>query len=265
MLSLIKKGCKKIVFLATIFLTIFSSQAFAFSTNNLTIVTEPHMVLAITKIAREYSTRHNTIVSVTFNSANELISEIDQGEPADIFISAHQNLITKLKQKGLVDVFNIGYFAQDKVVLTTSKNNSNINQLLALKKQNFNIKDYLSYISKNRKTLIIDHKGSSSGSIVGDYLSTLKSNVKVFKKISEDKTPILTIVKKNPDHFALLLASQVNQGENFVTLADLKDNNIYYQALVIAGDNMETAREFLRFLKTKSAKEILQNNGFITN
>ena len=41
-----------------------------------------------------------------------------------------------------------------------------------------------------------------------------------------------------------------------------KNGNIFYQALVIAGDNMEVAREFLKFLKSDVAKTILKEIGF---
>jgi ABC-type molybdate transport system substrate-binding protein len=48
-------------------------------------------------------------------------------------------------------------------------------------------------------------------------------------------------------------------------LATKKNLNIFYQALVIAGDNMEVAREFLKFLKSAEAKKILEQSGFIAN
>ena len=48
-----------------------------------------------------------------------------------------------------------------------------------------------------------------------------------------------------------------------VHISDCLD--IFYQALVIAGNNMEVAREFLKFLKTPQSKEILKENGFIVD
>ena len=54
-------------------------------------------------------------------------------------------------------------------------------------------------------------------------------------------------------------------GDQSITdaLSCCSDKNIFYQAFVIAGDNMDVAREFLNFLKTPNSKNILRNSGFI--
>ena len=105
---------------------IFLSSQNSYATNggrNLTVFAEPNLALALTKIARIYSQKSRTNVSVNFNSSADLIAEIDSGEPADIFISAHPQWIEALRQKGLVDVYNIGFIARDKLVLVTTKTN----------------------------------------------------------------------------------------------------------------------------------------------
>ncbi|MBM3579327.1 MAG: ABC transporter substrate-binding protein [Alphaproteobacteria bacterium] len=142
--------------LLVIFL-LLSSAAHAIPSRNLTIFAETNLSQTLIKISRLYSQKSNVVVSVNFNSSADLIVEINSGEPADVFISTNPNQIESLKQRGLVDVHNIGY------------------------------------IARNNK------------------------------------------------------------------------DNTYYQALVIAGDNMDLAREFLKFLKSDAAKAIFKESGFLTD
>ncbi|MFM2200491.1 MAG: Bacterial extracellular solute-binding protein, partial [Pseudomonadota bacterium] len=87
------------------------AEARANAVRNLTIYAEPNLFVALTKIARIYSQNFAVNVSVNFNQSLDFIDEIDSGEPADIFISAHPIFAETMKQKGLVDVYNIGYIA----------------------------------------------------------------------------------------------------------------------------------------------------------
>lgn len=258
-----KKFPKKFI---GIFLSIFFfAQISAASTSrNLTIFAEQNMALALTKIARIYSQKSNVIVSVNFNSSSELISEIDSGEPADIFISAHHGWIESLRQKGVVDVYNVGYIASDELVLATSKSNPNIPAELQNKK--IILADALAVLNRERLTLILDNENNSSGNASNNFIKHFSfENLKLFHKLNEDKSPFISIIKSNSENYALLLASQIKNEPNFQTLASKKDENIFYQALVIAGDNMEIAREFLKFLKSDTSKIILRENGFIVN
>lgn len=247
-----------------IFLFLFAQNSFASTSRNLTIFAEPNMVLALTKIARLYSQKSNVIVSVNFNSGADLIANVDSGEPADVFISAHVGWIEALRQKGLVDIYNTSYIASDEVVLTTLKSNPNLPEELHSDKLSF--EDALTILNRNKATLILDYEGNSSGKISKDLIKNSSfTDLKVSSKLPEDKSPILNILRSHNEDYALLLASQIKNEPDFRVLTTKKDEKIFYHALVIAGDNMEIAREFLKFLKADAARKILEQNGFIVN
>lgn len=246
-------------------LTLCASQnSFAAQSRNLTIFAEPNMALALTKIARLYSQKYNTITSVNFGSSADLLNEVDSGEPADVFISAHHGWIESLRQKGLIDIYNIGYIANDELVIITSK--SNPNPLTELMTEKLSLEDVLKILNRNKATLILDNESNSSGKLSNDFIKKLDINdLKLFKKLNEDKSSFLNIVKNNSENYALLLSSQIKNKSDFNILATKKDENIFYQALVIAGDNMEIAREFIKFLKSDIAKAALRESGFVVN
>lgn len=245
-------------------LCIFAQNSFANNSRSLTIFTEQNMASALTKVASLYSQKNNVIISINFNSSYELINEIDMGEPVDIFISAHSGMIDTLKQKGLVDVYNISYIAQDKLNLVIKKNSPNIDKRLL--GENISLRDALRILDEEKATVVIDQEESSSGLHSHHLIQSLSlQDLKIFQKLKEDKTAIFNIVQNTPEHYAILLSSQIKNKKDLLVLATTKEDNIFYQALVIAGDSMEMSREFLRFLKSDEVKRILQENGFIVN
>jgi len=260
----IKKNFFRILFSAIFLLTFLNSNSFASQSRNLTIFAEPNMVLALTKIARLYSQKSNVIVAVNFNSSSDLITNVDSGEPADIFISAHSGWIETLRQKGLVDIYNSGYIASDNLVLVTAKNNPNVPE--ELRNPKISLEDALTILNRNKSTLILDFEGNSSGKFSNDLIkNSIFDNLKLYNKLDEDKSSISSSIKSDLESYALLLESQIKNDLYFQILAIKKDENIFYQAMIIAGDNMEIAREFLKFLKSDAAKKILVQNGFLVN
>jgi len=259
-----QKNFAKKFFCFLAFSMFFCANSFASTSRNLTIFAESNMTLAMTKLARLYSQKSNVIVSVNFNSSTDLINDVDSGEPADLFISAHPILIESLRQKGLVDIYNIGYIANDELVLITSKSNPNLPAELLNKK--LPLEDSLKILDKNKVTLIFDNEDSSSGYFSNALITKLSLvDVKLFNKLSEDKSPFLSIIRSNSENYALALRSQIKNESDFQILAAKKDEKIFYQALVIAGDNMEIAREFIKFLKSDVAVSILKDGGFEVN
>jgi ABC-type molybdate transport system substrate-binding protein len=143
---------------------------------------------------------------------------------------------------------------------------ANLNLPKEMLKKDISLEEALQIISQNKSTLILDFDGNSSGKFGSDFVQSLNlPDLNLFKKLGEDKSPILSIVKSDSTQYAILLASQVKNDSDLTILASKKTINIFYQALVIAGDNMEVAREFLKFLKSAEAKKALEQSGFIVN
>lgn len=249
-------------FFVSLYFIFASNFAFAIQTKNLTILAEPNMVEALTKISRLYSQKTLTTISLNFGESVDLIESIEIGEPSDIFISAHRFWIDNLKQKGLVDIYNVGHIANDSLVLVTSKNNIKIPSLLLQKDQGFI--ECLEILDKYELNLIIDNNNSSLGQYSKKILKEFNfENIKIFEKLPEDKTSIANLIANNTDSYTIFLSSQLRDYQEFREISRFKSQQIFYQALVVAGDNMESAREFLKFLKTKEAKEIFVKSGFI--
>ncbi len=246
----------------TLIFLVFSSPSLAFQLDNLTILAEPNMTVALTKISRIYSQKNGVIISINFAPSSQLISDIEEGEPSDVFISAHRYWIEDLKHKGLVDIYNIDHIADDSLVLATSQKNNNVFKELA--SQNLNLAQSLQILNQYGANLILDDEGSSLGQYSQNILNAIDTtNLQIFKKLPEDKTSLLKTLENDTQNYSILLSSQLIGHPEFKILSGLKNQRIFYQALVIAGDNMDKARQFLRFLKSKEAKKIFKESGFI--
>jgi molybdate transport system substrate-binding protein len=229
--------------------------------NNLTILSESNMTYPLVKIARLYSESKNSTVSINFNNSHALIKDIEAGEPADIFISSHPDWIENLKQKGLVDVYNLANLAKDNLVLVTSRNKkadtSKISQI-------YDIKTIFREIIRQRSSLIVDSNHTS----LGKYTDTILQkdgfmNQIVYRKNIEDKKHIADFINQNDEYYGIILTSSVKDYNNILVLKTIEDIEIHYQALAIAGNNMDKARDFLEFIKSQQAKDIFAESGFV--
>ena len=84
------------------------------------------MIFSLTKIARLYSQKNNITTAINFGSSAQLANNIEEGEPADVFISAHHIIVDSLKQKGLIDFYNNSNIVSDRLVIATSIDNPNL-------------------------------------------------------------------------------------------------------------------------------------------
>lgn len=243
------------------FSTVFAAN-YSKDASNLTIFSESNMIYPLTKIVREYSKKENIAISVNFNSSSALIENIDLGEPADIFISSHSDWVKNLSQKGLVDQFNLANFAKDRLVLVTSKKNKKIDLKNIDKIKN--LSEMLKLISKKRAPLIIGSNYSSLGRYTTKIIDDSHiSNFQIFRKLDEDKKSITDFINENNDYCAIVMESEIKNNDKIITLIPISEIIIDYQALVIAGHNMDNARKFIKFLESPEARNILINDGFL--
>ena len=253
---------KKIAYLNLIFLFFSIPTSYSKTTKSLTIFAEPNLASALTEISRLYSKESAVVVSIELGSASDMINRIEEGEDSDLFISAHKTWIDDLKQKGLVDIYNINHITDDTLVLVTSTNNKKIPKTLKVKGLKFN--EALSILNKNRFDLVVDHSSSSLGQH-SDHLVDDKKfrSIRLYKKLPEDRSSAADLIRKNPNIYSVMLGSQINGNDNFQAISTLKNREIFYEALVVAGDSMENAREFSNFLKNDRSQKIFRKNGFV--
>ncbi len=249
----------------TFCLSLFSKAAFAYFQNlpSLVIMAEPSLTEAITVISRRYSKNHRVLVSCSFDTSASQIEQIKQGEAVNVFISSDSTYVQQLKTEGVIDAYTIVNLGSNRLALAIPKNHSLRLQLKAKKS-------------------------------IEDILKTLAATNTPFAMTDPVKTDQGHKILQSLEHYALwgelapLMVPSLNSRQTihmmlegnmpgFIYLSDainypnleilkLVDENahdpIIYQAVVVAGEQMEAGRQFIAAFSDPEYKRILAYYGF---
>ena len=222
---------------------------------------DPSMTVALTLIARQYSATYATPVSVEFASTNDQIKAIEDGSAADVLIAAKPSWIEHLQDGGLIDVYSKTNVAKNHLVLSSALSIDGPRML----RQRMTHDAF----SRNGEAITValgDPEFTAEGSYTLEALrhlglaSELEPSFTIFRDMRK-----LAEVTARDTGYGFLFASDAALAPQLHTLAEIPDEShspILYQAVVIAGDNMEGGRSFSDYLTSDAAKAILAKAGF---
>lgn len=235
---------------------------------HITVLADASLTAPITELARSYSSQKNITITASYNSTSEQAWKIEEGESADMFISAHPYWMSELKQKGLIDVYSLTNLVKNKLALIVSVkgrvNEFDIPQGETQEKLEFlnnrvimvigepNYTALGMYTKQALRNLSRRTKSNLWGQVEQKTIKSMSSNNNLYL-ISNGETAGITFFSdayKNPEVRVISMVSE--------TLHD----PVIYQAAVVAGENMEYARGFLQFLQSKESKQVFRSYGF---
>ncbi|NEO97183.1 MAG: molybdate ABC transporter substrate-binding protein [Symploca sp. SIO2E9] len=198
-------------------------------------------------------------VDVILNLANSgaLQQQIEQGAPADVFISSAADKMDRLESKQLL--------------LSGSRKNLLQNKVALIVPSDSDVSSFQDLTDEKVERISI---GEPTSSPIGSY------SVEVFKSqtINEQIKPKLVFGKHSRQVLEYVRSGSADAGITFTT--DVKPNNeqikiaavaessdhsqIFYPTAVIKfSENPEAAQEFIEFLFTKEASQVFTKYGFI--
>ena len=118
MLKLLRIICSTF---AGVFLLQLPLQAADFNEiQSITVLSDARLAIPLSQLASVFTHTHMISVASVFGASAEQKKKIEDGEPADLFITSNHELIEQLKIKGLVDVHSIGNITDSKSVHFTA-------------------------------------------------------------------------------------------------------------------------------------------------
>jgi ABC-type molybdate transport system substrate-binding protein len=81
---------------------------------SVSVLADKRLAVPLSELASLYAQKNSVTVSGAFGTSPEQEKRIEDGEAADLFITANPQLVQDLKTKGLVDVYSIGRLASGK-------------------------------------------------------------------------------------------------------------------------------------------------------
>ncbi|WP_232698195.1 molybdate ABC transporter substrate-binding protein [Brevibacillus daliensis] len=211
------------------------------------------------KVKKEFEQEHSDIsLTFQFGGSGKLAQQIEQGAPADLFLSASSKDMKRLQDNKHVLPDTITDIASNELVLIAPLDST------------ISINSFESLSPELVKQFAI---GEPSSVPVGRYteetLSTLGlwENMKQAMVYAKDVRQVLTYVESSNAELGVVYKSDALTSSKVKILATAKQewySPINYPAAVVTSSKNQTAaKEFLTFLSTDKAKAIFLEHGFL--
>jgi len=223
----------------------------------LAVLAAASMTDAMQEIGEAYQeTQENIEITYQFDSSGTLKTQIEEGAPADIFISAATKQMDELVQGELVEEDSVFPWLENKVVLIVPKDSEDG-------------PDSFEDAAKEEVPMIAI---GNEDVPVGQYTQTIYQNLGLLENI-QAKANLASNVRQVLDWVAtgnapcgVVYATDAQIEENVKVVCEAPkgscDPVIYPAGMVSASKEKEASAEFLEYLKTEAVSEILEAYGF---
>lgn len=213
------------------------------------------------ELAESYKSKVPDVkLNFTFGSSGALQTQIEEGAPVDIFMSAAEKQMTALEEKDLLVEGTKKTLLLNKVVLVAP-----IDSDIELRA----FEDLAT--DKVRKIGL----GESSGVPVGEYSQEIFTNLNLLDKIKDksvygsDVRTVLTWVESGEVECGVVYATDAASSDKVrvITQAPVGSHKevTYPVAVIKDSKNIEAAKAFLDYLSTDEAAKIFEKYGFAMN
>ncbi|TGE38618.1 molybdate ABC transporter substrate-binding protein [Desulfosporosinus fructosivorans] len=214
---------------------------------------------SLTELQKEYTVKVPGVkITFVFGASGTLQQQIEQGAPADLFISAGKTQMDALEQKNLLVKESKVDLVGNELVLVTGKDNTKVTSLEDLAKADV------------EKISI----GTPESVPAGKYAQESLTNLKLWDSLqpkfvlAKDVTQVLNYVETGNVEAGLVYQSDA-QGSTKVKVVTVvpasSHKPISYPAAVIsASKNKQVTEDFLKYLQSSDAQQIFVKYGFKT-
>jgi molybdate transport system substrate-binding protein len=211
---------------------------------------------AITEAEAAYNQSHAHLeFSNNFGSSGTLAMQIDQGAPADVFLSAAPKPMDDLEAKGLI--------------VAETRRNLLRNSLVLIVPLDSAIKDFQGLTGNSVRVIALGDPASvPAGQYGRQTLSSLHLLASLNAKLvlAKDVRQVLTYVETGNADAGLVYATDAQISSKVRVVATAPDSThdpIVYPVAVVKGSRTEAAaRSFVEYLSGPAAKAIFVKHGF---
>jgi molybdate transport system substrate-binding protein len=240
-----------------------SAPAFAetASTDSLSVFAAASLKNALDSIAADYTKETGSIVAISYAATPALAKQIEQGAPADVFISADLDWMDYLSQKGLIKPETRANIIGNRLVLIAPVD-SKVSLTIA---SGFDLGGALA----DGKLAIADVKAVPAGKYGKAALENLGVWASIAAKLAEAENvrAALALVARAEAPLGIVYLSDA-MAEPKVKIIDVFPDGshpaiVYPAAVTAVSTHGEAASGFLKFLKSPAAEAKFTKDGFI--
>lgn len=216
---------------------------------------------AVTEIGDMYKAKGLGSIKASFASSSTLAKQIEQGAPANVFLSANTKWMDYLAEKKLIVKDSRSNLLRNHIVLIVPQTS---------KAEAITIADginLLPLLGEDGRLAVGDPEHVPVGMYGKKALETLGLWDSVKGRIApmKDVRAGLSLVERDEAPLGLVYESDVAASDKVRILGVFPDGShpeVVYPVAAIAGDNTEEAGKFIEFLKTPEAKAVFKKYGF---
>jgi molybdate transport system substrate-binding protein len=225
---------------------------------NLTVYAAASLKDALEGLKTIYTSRHpNVNITYNFGASGALQKQIEQGAPADLFLSAGKSEMDALASKGLID--------------QSSRQDLLGNELVLIAGRNSRLTGFESLASPNVSRIGI---GTPATVPAGRYAQQTLTSLNLWGRIqtkmalANDVRQVLANVESGYADAGLVYRTDALVGKNIkivaVAPAGSHSSIVYPMAVIQNARQPAAARAFATFLSGGQAAQVFQQYGFIT-
>ena len=228
---------------------------------SVTVLASSSLTMPISLISKKYSREHAVDVNAVFESAPELLRKIEEGDPADIVITANKLQMDDMQSRGVVDPSSRVILAGNRISLVSS-------QLFEIEKENKKLEELLDFSHSRALMIIADPKFVSLGEFSIEMLEKTKkwNKFKNFVVLAPTSSKTADLIVKSQTAGVVYTTDAIIYSKELNHLGMIPDSlhsPIEYHAALVVGNNMTDAKKYLTYLSSNISKNILRDNGFV--
>lgn len=226
----------------------------------ITVLADENLQMPLVEIARLYTAKNHTTVTLWFTNAVGMVDAIRDGADADIVITADTQALQTLEYLGQLDVYATQTIAESPLIIATRNNERAVERDVKLELMGLKLH------SKERFTLVVINAQDRV-----EYAMTqqaLKNSEllrdRPMELIAANDARDAKRLMEEHNAPALLLANDAFSDGSLKPLQRFPASVVtpaVYRAAVLAGDNMEQARVFIDALHTKAYRSAWEHYG----
>jgi molybdate transport system substrate-binding protein len=215
---------------------------------------------ALSDIGRLFTEKHLGTFIPSFASSSTLAKQIENGAPADIYVSANLKWMDYLVQKKAVDTASRIDLLGNNLVLIAPKNSS-------LKKVDIKAGFDLAGLLHDGMLAMGDPSNVPAGIYGKQALERLGVWASISKKIAsaKDVRAALVLVERAETPLGIVYATDAAISHKVKVVGIFPENShppIVYPVAIVAGARRPVVTRFLKFLQSPEAKAIFVKYGF---
>lgn len=224
----------------------------------LTILAAASLTDVCNEIKTNYEAAHeNVTLNFSYGGSGALQTQIEEGAPADIFISAATKQMTALDEQGLMDSDSIIQLLENKVVLVVPADST---------------ADIASFedVATDKVTMVA--LGEPGSVPVGQYSEEIYTTLNLFEQVKvkanygSDVRTVLSWVETGEVDCGIVYATDAYTTNQVKIVAEAPEGAckqvIYPAGIVKTTGNAEVAAEFMAYLQGEETLALFESYGF---